>query len=126
MAAVRSDDNSETNLSKDSATVSDFNLEENEYFVEKIIDKRIKKKKVEYFLKWKGYSAKDNSWEPKENLYCLDLIDEFEENLKQKKKEKNSTSVSSRKRTLRETSPVSGPSKDHTELSPTPKKTKSS
>lgn len=30
--------------------------EEEEYIVERIIDKRIKYGKVEYFLKWKGYS----------------------------------------------------------------------
>ncbi|CAF4052224.1 unnamed protein product, partial [Rotaria magnacalcarata] len=32
-----------------------------EYQVEAILDKRIRGKKTEYFLKWKGYSNEDNT-----------------------------------------------------------------
>jgi len=36
--------------------------EEEAYFVEEILDKRLMNKKWEYFLKWKGYPSSDNSW----------------------------------------------------------------
>jgi hypothetical protein len=53
---------------------------EEEYEVEKIIDKKKKGRgrKTYYLVKWKGYSASENSWEPAENLRADELVAEFE------------------------------------------------
>ena len=44
-------------------------IEEEDYEVEHIVDERkVGRGKVEYFVKWHGWPAGDNTWEPRANL----------------------------------------------------------
>jgi len=42
--------------------------------VEDIVNHRHKKGKIEYLIRWKGYTPQDDSWEPEDNLECPDKI----------------------------------------------------
>lgn len=79
-------------VSKKRPVSSDESESEEEYQVEAIVDKRVKGKRVQYLLKWKGYSDADNTWEDQTNLNCPDLVKEFEENHKKKTKTRASRS----------------------------------
>ncbi|CAB3241977.1 unnamed protein product [Arctia plantaginis] len=47
------------------------------YAAERIMKKRIRKNKVEYYVKWKGWKPKHNTWEPEENILDPRLIESF-------------------------------------------------
>ena len=52
---------------------------EEEYEVETILDKRIRKGKVEYLVKWKGWDlAEHNTWEAVAHLNCDEIMEEYE------------------------------------------------
>ena len=53
-----------------------------EYEVERILDSRVIKRgkksvHTEYYIKWLGYDHSYDSWEPKANLHCPDLLRQF-------------------------------------------------
>jgi hypothetical protein len=52
--------------------------DDHEYFeIEDILDSRRMGRRIQYFIKWKGYPDSDNSWEPVANIPARGLIKEF-------------------------------------------------
>lgn len=62
-----------------SGNMEQKNLGEMVFAAEKINRKRIKNGKVEYLVKWKGWSPKYSTWEPEENILDQRLIQIFKE-----------------------------------------------
>jgi len=93
-----SDDKDEKSSEKQATNASNSDsedLDEEEFIVEKILKMRTTKKgKVQYLLKWKGFSDSENTWEPAENLECPELIAAF----MAEQKEKQQASISNGKR----------------------------
>ena len=52
---------------------------EDEYEVEQVLGQRThgRWKKKQYLIKWKGYSAAHNSWEPAENVHAPELVKRY-------------------------------------------------
>ncbi|KAL1195495.1 Chromo domain-containing protein LHP1 [Cardamine amara subsp. amara] len=58
-------------------------LDEGYFEIEAIRRKRVRKGKVQYLIKWRGWPETANTWEPLENLQSIaDVIDAFEGSLR--------------------------------------------
>ena len=60
------------------AEIPPMPMDEN-YPVERIINKRRRNRRMEYLVKWQGYPNSSNTWEPDWNLDCKELLAEYEE-----------------------------------------------
>lgn len=55
-----------------------------EYEVEKILNKRKFRRKDRYLVQWKGYTTKEDIWELRENLgNARDLVEKFKKEYKE-------------------------------------------
>ena len=48
--------------------------EEEEYFVEKILDSRLRSGKLDFLVKWEEYGYEENQWVPEDNVHALELV----------------------------------------------------
>lgn len=72
-----------------------------EYEVEEILDSRLYYRKLQYLVRWKGYSISEDKWLPPANLeHCKDMIDEFHSKFPDKPSQ-DSTAISRRNRPRR-------------------------
>lgn len=60
--------------------------DDEEYEVEKILDRKQESGRVYYLVRWKGYEPEDDSWEPIENLNCHDKIQDYRQTIGLEKK----------------------------------------
>lgn len=49
----------------------------NVYEVEQLLDEKIKRNVRYYLVRWKGYAAKDDTWERESNLACPELLEQY-------------------------------------------------
>ncbi|XP_014368867.2 chromobox protein homolog 1 [Papilio machaon] len=66
--------------------------DEEEYEVEEVIDSKRIRGKLYYLIRWKGYSADNDTWEPENTLSCPELINKFNEEKENSKDEVGKTS----------------------------------
>ncbi|XP_028175998.1 chromobox protein homolog 1-like [Ostrinia nubilalis] len=88
---------------------------EEEYEVEKIIDSKKIKGKLHYLIRWKGYSADSDTWEPENTLSCPDLINKFNDEKENSKTKESKPGKKNNKRkaaAIKETKKVAKRSKN--------------
>jgi RNase H-like domain found in reverse transcriptase/Reverse transcriptase (RNA-dependent DNA polymerase)/Integrase zinc binding domain/Chromo (CHRromatin Organisation MOdifier) domain len=48
-----------------------------EYIVERVLDSRVRRGKLQFKVKWKGYGVEEDSWESASDVHADDLVREF-------------------------------------------------
>ncbi|XP_071813231.1 uncharacterized protein [Apostichopus japonicus] len=88
------------------------------YIADSIRKKRLRKGRVEFLVKWKGWTNRHNTWEPEDNILDKQLVQEFENKLvKQKMKRSNlkkmarTNGIATRPQRINSTEPTSPISK---------------
>jgi hypothetical protein len=52
---------------------------DDEFLVEQILDARVRHRRLQFLVKWRGYDNPDsNTWEPEENVAETQALEEFE------------------------------------------------
>ena len=61
---------------------------EEEFEVEKILNKKMVREKEKFLVRWKGYMVEKDTWKNKENLKnAKELVEEFEKEYREEVKE---------------------------------------
>ena len=56
---------------------------EKEYEVEKILDRRERRGKLKYLVRWKSYTREEDTWKGLQNLKnVMDLVEEFKKEIR--------------------------------------------
>ncbi|OWF46651.1 M-phase phosphoprotein 8-like [Mizuhopecten yessoensis] len=79
IATMENSDDKKSSVASSDLSEQEESSEEELYEVERIMGMSKASGKTLYKVRWRGYGAADDTWEPIENLQsCLDLIEEFE------------------------------------------------
>ncbi|XP_022834786.1 chromobox protein homolog 1-like [Spodoptera litura] len=77
---------------------SEKKVTEEEYEVEKIVDSKRIKGKLLYLIRWKGYSADNDTWEPENTLSCPELINKYNDEKENSKTKESKAEKKNNKR----------------------------
>ena len=67
--------------------IDDSELPKESYEIEKIIDSRNNKGKLQFLVKWKNYSDEENEWIGEEMFDTVEIIDEYFKRIHRKDQE---------------------------------------
>uniref|UniRef100_A0A0K0DWX9 Chromo domain-containing protein n=1 Tax=Strongyloides stercoralis TaxID=6248 RepID=A0A0K0DWX9_STRER len=79
-------------------------LEENEYYVEKIVSRKLFGDKFLYEVKWEGYPESENTWIAEEDFTDIKFVREFDKKCDEKGRRRRSTSCKKRSSSTTKTS----------------------